>query len=597
MADNQKKIIPINYTNREFSTIRNDLMEIAERLYPDSFQDFSEASFASLMVDAVAYVGDQLSFYLDYNVNESFLDTAYQFNNILRHGRVLGYKFTGRPSTYGEAAFYVMVPATSVGLGLNRDYAPILRKGSQFKSSTGLNYTLMDNVNFADSRNPVVVGTTNSNGSPTHYAVKAYGRVVSGILLTEQVKVGSFQKFAKVNLSTPNVSEIISVFDSDGNEYYEVDYLAQDIIYREISNTNYKTDNVPSIIKPFLVSRKFTAERNGPVVSLQFGSGQESAADLVADPQSVAMSVFGKTYTTAASFDPTRLSENQALGIVPENTTLTVVMRTTNPGNSNLAAKQLNQVSKVLMDFENKTILSSATMADVRQSVEIENETPIVGDVTTPTSDEIKQRIYDTFPTQNRAVTQADYENLAYRMHSKFGSVKRVSVQRDPDSQKRNLNMYVVSEDSFGNLTKTNSTIKRNLKVWLNQFRMINDTIDILNPYIINLGIEFSIKTVPGADKKAVIGQCVRSLSARFNNNYYIGESVQISDIYSVLKNVRGVLDVLKVRLMNKTGTNYSSATINIDKNLSPDGDALVIPKNAIVEFKFPSTDFSGRAK
>ena len=162
MADNQKKIIPINYTNREFATIRDDLMEIAERLYPDSFQDFSEASFASLMIVAVAYVGDQLSFYLDYNFNESFLDTAYQFNNILRHGRVLGYKFTGRPSTYGEAAFYVMVPATSAGLGLNRDYAPILKKGSQFKSSTGLNYTLMDNVNFADSRNPVVVGRTNS---------------------------------------------------------------------------------------------------------------------------------------------------------------------------------------------------------------------------------------------------------------------------------------------------------------------------------------------------------------------------------------------------------------------------------------------------
>ena len=112
MADNQKKIIPINYTNREFDTIRKDLQEIAERLYPDSFQDFSEASFASLMMDAVAYVGDQLSFYMDYNVNESFLDTAYQFNNILRHGRVLGYKFTGRPSTYGTAAFYIQVPAT-----------------------------------------------------------------------------------------------------------------------------------------------------------------------------------------------------------------------------------------------------------------------------------------------------------------------------------------------------------------------------------------------------------------------------------------------------------------------------------------------------
>ncbi len=597
MADNQKKIIPINYTNREFDSIRDDLMQIAERLYPDSFQDFSEASFASLMIDAVAYVGDQLSFYLDYNVNESFLDTAYQFNNILRHGRVLGYKFTGRPSTYGEAAFYVMVPATSVGLGMNKNYAPILKRGSQFKSSAGLNYTLMDNVNFADSRNPVVVGKTNAAGAPTHYAVKAYGRVVSGILVTEQVNVGAYQKFAKVNLSTPNISEIISVFDSNGNEYYEVDYLAQDIIYREISNTNYKSDNVASIIKPFLISRKFTAERNGSSVSLQFGSGQESASDLVADPQSVAMNVFGKTYTTITSFDPTRLSQNQALGIVPENTTLTVVMRTTNPGSSNIASKQLNQVSKVLMDFEDKTVLSVSSMSEVRASVEVENETPIVGDVTNPTSDEIKQRIYDTFPTQNRAVTQADYENLAYRMHSKFGSIKRCSVQRDPDSQKRNLNMYVVSEDSFGNLIKTNSTIKRNLKVWLNQFRMINDTIDILNPYILNLGIEFSIKTIPGVDKKAAISNCSRALGARFNNNYYIGESVKISDIYNVLKNVRGVLDVLKVRLTNKTGTNYSSATINIDKNLSPDGDTLIIPKNAIVEFKYASTDFIGKAR
>ena len=86
MADDQKKIIPINYTNREFSEIKNDLVEIAQRFYPDTFQDFSEGSFGSLMLDAVAYVGDQLSFYLDYNVNESFLDTANQFNNVVRIG-------------------------------------------------------------------------------------------------------------------------------------------------------------------------------------------------------------------------------------------------------------------------------------------------------------------------------------------------------------------------------------------------------------------------------------------------------------------------------------------------------------------------------
>ncbi len=597
MADNQKKIIPINYTNREFDSIKKDLEQIAERLYPDSFQDFSEASFASLMIDAVAYVGDQLSFYMDYNVNESFLDTAYQFNNVLRHGRVLGYKFQGRPSTYGSAAFYVTIPSSATGLGPNMNYAPVLKRGSQFRSSTGLNYTLMDNINFADNKHPQVVAKTNSNGSPTHYGIKAYGRVVSGISLTEQVNIGSFQKFARVRLSTPNVSEILSVFDSDGNEYFEVDYLAQDIVYREIANSNYKSDNTPSIIKPFLVSRKFVVENVGASVLLQFGSGKEAANDLVSSPQSVSMNVFGKTYTTAQSFDPTRLAENEALGIVPENTTLTVVMRTTNPGNSNLAVGQLVQVGQVFMEFENRAILSAGLISDVRNSVEVDNEQPITGDVTNPSTDEIKQRIYDTFPTQNRAVTQADYENLAYRMHPKFGSVKRVSVQRDPDSQKRNLNMYVVSEDSFGNLTKTNSTIKRNLKVWLNQYRMINDTIDIIDPYILNLGIEYSIKAKPGVDKKSVIGRCNRALAQNFNNNYYIGESIKISDIYNTLNKITGVLDVLKVRLIKRTGPNYSSATIDLNKNLSPDGDSLVVPKNAIVEFKFPATDFVGRAR
>ena len=597
MAEEQKKIIPINYTNREFRTIREDLMEIAERLYPDSFQDFSEASFASLMIDAVAYVGDQLSFYLDYNVNESFLDTAYQFNNILRHGKVLGYKFTGRPSTYGKVAIYVMVPASTTALGVNRNYAPIIKRGTQFKSTTGLNYTLLDNVNFADNKHPVVVGRTNNLGAPTHYAIKAYGTVVSGQLLTERVSIGSYEKFARIRLTTPNVSEIISVFDSDGNEYFEVDYLAQDIVYKELANKNYKNDNVPSLLKPFLVSRKFTVERSGDVAILQFGSGKENSSDITASPQSVAMNVFGKTYTTVTSFDPTRLSQNEALGIVPENTTLTVTMRVTNPGSSNLMAGQLNEVGAAFIEFEDKTILAKSLMADVRSSIEVNNGQPIVGDVRNANSAEIKQRIYDTFPTQNRAVTQADYENLAYRMHSKFGSVKRVSVQRDADSQKRNLNMYVISEDSFGNLLKTNSTIKRNLKLWLNQYRMINDTIDILDPFIINLGIEFSVKTTPGADKKTVIGRCVNALGDEFGNNYYIGENVIISDIYNILKNVEGVLDVLKVRLTNKTGANYSSATIDLNNNLSPDGDQLIVPRNAIVEFKFKNTDFVGKAK
>jgi hypothetical protein len=181
MADEQKKIVPIDYTHREFNTIRDDLLEIAERLYPNTFRDWSEASFGALMIDAVAYVGDQLSFYLDYNVNESFLDTAYQYSNVIRHGRILGYKFQENPSSYGTVAMFILVPASSVGLGPDINYIPIVNKGAQFTSETGLNFVLTENVDFSDTSNPVVVATVDSStGAPTYYAIKATGNVVSG---------------------------------------------------------------------------------------------------------------------------------------------------------------------------------------------------------------------------------------------------------------------------------------------------------------------------------------------------------------------------------------------------------------------------------
>ena len=258
MPQDPKKKIPINYTNREFTGIRSDLEQIAERFYPDTFQDFSEASFGSIVLDSMAYVGDQLSFYLDYNVNEMFLDTSYQYTNVLRHGRIMGYKNQGRPSTYGVASLYILVPASTVGLGPDDSYLPILKRGSRFTSQTGLNFVLLENVDFSDVKNQVVVANVDAaTGAPTFFAVKAYGNVVSGFFKRDTYTCGDFERFKLVELQSNNVSEIISVTDSEGNEYFEVDNLSQDIIYQEFSNNNYKNENAPSVMKPLLVSRKF----------------------------------------------------------------------------------------------------------------------------------------------------------------------------------------------------------------------------------------------------------------------------------------------------------------------------------------------------
>ena len=598
MADEQKKIVPINYTHREFESIRKDLLQVAERLYPDTFQDFSEASFGALMIDAVAYVGDQLSFYLDYNINETFLDTAYQYNNIVRHGKALGYKYTGRPSTYGKVALYILVPSSGTALGPDTNYIPILKRGTRFTSTTGLNFVLTENVDFADPKNTVVVARVDSStGTPTYYAIKTYGSVVSGRFGREDVKVNAYERFKKVKLSTPNLAEIISVIDSEGNEYFEVDYLSQDIVFKEIANNNYKSDNVPSIIKPYIVSRKFVVDRDRNNTFLQFGSGKAGSSNVVAEPQRVALDIFGKDYVTNTTFDPTQLSKNENFGIVPSNTTLTILYRVTNPVNSNAGVGAVNSVSTPRFSFKERPSLSNTTVNTVINSLEVNNEEPIVGNVSNLTSTELKMRVYDTFPTQNRAVTQADYENVVYRMPAKFGSIARCSVQRDPDSAKRNLNMYVISENRFGKLTTTNSTIKTNLKTWLDDYRMINDTIDILDAYIINIGVEYMVKPSEGVDKFTLLNAANAALQRHFRTRFYIGESLYISDIYKVLKDVKGVLDVTKVKITNKNSSQYTDTQFDIPSNLSPDGSYLIAPANTIFEIKFPATDIKGKIR
>jgi len=598
MPKDTKKITPINYLSKEFVDIRSDLIQLAQRYYPDQFQDFSESSFGAMMVDAVAYVGDQLSLYLDYNVNESFLDTAFETANIVRHGRILGYKDLGRPSTYGRVALYIMVPAEIVGLGPDARYIPQLKRGSSFGSDTGLNYILTENVDFNNPANDFVAARVDeSTGTPTHYAIKAYGNVVSGQLGVKKLTIGAYEKFKRVKLGPANIVEIISVFDTEGNEYFEVDYLAQDMIYKELENKNFQNDNVPSILKPMLVSRKFVVERSGNDVILQFGSGEEGESNVIANPQNVAMEIFGKTYVTDTTFDPTRISKNSNFGIVPSNTQLIVSYRSTNPQNSNAATRAINKVNGTNFQFADPNAIVRSSMEAVITSLEVSNETPIVGNVSMPSSGEIKRRIFDTFPTQNRAVTQADYENLAYRMPAKFGSIKRVSCQKDQDSLKRNLNMYVISEDSSGKLTQTNSTIKNNLKTWLSNYRMINDTVDILDPYIINLGIEFVIKTPAGTDKNAALESAYKTLKEKFSEGFFIAEQLYISDVYSELKKDPRILDVVKVKIVNKTGATYSPAAFNVNKNISPDGSYLMAPQNAVFEIKFPDVDIKGKVR
>jgi hypothetical protein len=598
---NTKNYPAVQYTSRDFNSIKRDLVNYAKRYYANTYQDFSEAGFGSLMLDTVAYVGDILSFYVDYNVNECFLDTAIEYDNVIKLGRQMGFRFKGSSTSSGQASFYIIIPANSTGDDLDYAYVPTLKKGSRFSSGDGITFTLNENINFANPSNEHTTAVVTETGNITSYAVKAQGQVISGELFEERVVVGDYQKFFRAQLNGSNINEIISVVDSEGKEYYEVDYLAQDVVYRSLLNTDsdYKTETT-AVLRPFAVPRRFMVEQVQGDMFLQFGFGSEdnTGADTLIDPSKVILDVHGKDYTSDVSLDPTNLLGSDKFGVAPSNTILTITYRANTIDNVNVSANGLVNVDGPLFDFNDLSVLSGDQVENVINSLEVNNEEPILGDVSLPSTNELKQMIYNTFASQNRAVTALDYKAMCYAMPPQFGKIKRVNIVKDRGSLKRNLNAYLLSEDVNGHFIQTNSTIKSNLKQWLNQSRMINDTVDILDAKIINIGIDFDIVTSLNANRFDILDQAVASIGAFLNEKLEIGEPFYFSTIYNRLNSIPGIADTTRVKVYQKTGNNYSSNfRFIIDNHISNDGRYIVVPDNAVLELKYPDVDIKGNIR
>ena len=238
-----------------------------------------------------------------------------------------------------------------------------------------------------------------------------------------------------------------------------------------------------------------------------------------------------------------------------------------------------------------------STRGEVVRSIECNNPEPIVGGISDPTGDEIRRRAIDYFATQNRAVTKLDYESVAYSMPPKFGAIKRCSIVRDNDSFKRNLNMYVLSENQNGTLTQASVPLKENLKMWLGNTKMIHDTIDIIDGRVVNFAIQFAIIADPDFNKYEVLESCSRALSDFYRQPRYFGEPLYVTDVYSVLNKLEGVVDTYEVKFLHREGGLYSDTTYPFEPNMSSDGRYLNVPRNVCMELKYPRTDIKGSIK
>lgn len=591
------KTFKMNYLARDFSSIKNELREYAKRYYPNDLADQSEASLNTFLIESIAYVGDVLSYYLDYQTNETFLATAIENKNILNLAKSLGYKQRDNSSTAGRVAIYLLIPDNGSGLP---DYtkAPTIKKGTELVSVNGSYYTVSEDVKVDESTvgsKNYVVAQTNDVGNATFYAVKTYLPIVSGKISTMTSDIGTFTRFKKLYLDNIRVSEIISIVDSDGNLYYEVPNLSQNIIFQSVFNS----DTDPKyILKAVSVQRRFVFDYENSIPYVLFGGKQykpdeDLSVNPVTEPTKFALHRYNNDYLQDDFFEPNKLLNGDSYGIGPDNTTLLITYRISNTNNNNANVSEISSISNLKYSFSDP-LITDGVRSTIIGSIQVVNEEEIIGQNTQISIDELRDLAGQIYSAQNRAVTAADYETLTYMMPQKYGAVKRVRAERDPTSLKNNINIYLTCIDKAGNLTRSNTTIKENLKTWLSNYKIITDTVDILDAKVINFGINFSIMVDPTADRIETLDKVKAQLEYIYASKPQIGESFNILNVYREIRKIKEVLDIKEVKIRNITDLGYSQIPFNIEQNLTSDGNMIKIPKNAIYEVRFVAEDIAG---
>ena len=592
---------PVNYTSRDFNSIKSDLVNYAKVYYPTTFKDFQKAGFGSLMLDNISYIGDILSFYLDYQFNETFIDTAVEFRNVNRIARQAGIKYTPSRSATGILSFFINVPSYGNSGGVGDDatpdanYLPVLRKGSTFSTSGNKVYTLVEDVDFSNPNFQTIVNNVDpSTGAPISFIVKGFGKIISGRKQTITKPIGGFLPFRKVLIRVPNITEILSVTDSDGREYYEVDNLSEDVVYRKIPNRGVDSSQVPFIMKPVAAARRFEVIHEDGATYLQFGYGSEEELNVdgnVVDPTLKMLEMDGKEYFSQQSFDPKRLLSSGRMGVSPANTTLTISFRHNTGNDMNTPVGNIKKVLNSSFVFPNSTNLNSSFITNIRNSLEVVNEEAITGDGRLVSADELRLLSKASFNAQKRAVTASDYKALIHTMPSNFGSVKRVAVYRDAKELKNNINIYLMSEDSNGRLLSPSTTLRENIKNYIQDYKLVSDTIDLFNASIINIGFNISVISEPQVDTDKLRQTIIAKLNSTLATKPQIGENFVISYFTNIINQIDGVADVLRFKVVRRLGDGYAQTRFSIAENTSATGNEIYIPKNAIYEVRYPNID------
>ena len=604
-----KSVRQRRYLNKDFQSLRADLFEYARTYYADRINDFSEASMGGLLLDFAAYVGDVTSFYLDHQFSELDPATAVEDINIERALRAAGVDITGAAPAVVEMVFFIEVPGliSTEGFGPNPHYLPVIKENTVVVANNGVEFTLTEDLDFSttgtsgDLVADIVIGQTDSNNQPISFVLSLTGVCVSGKIANDIFNVEGFVPFRRLGLTKASVSEILSVKDGNGNKYYEVDSLAQDVVYRGILNKNEDNqlveDNLEVLPAPYrFITQTSLATRT---TTLIFGGGRADSLedDIIPDPSDFAIPLYGKKVFSRFSLDPNRLLDTPTLGTAQSDTAVTVSYRYGGGLSHNVEAEAINTLSTLLMQFPDTALAGLASA--VRTSTDVINPEGASGGDNALTSDELKGLIQSARNAQSRIVTKSDLLARVYTMPSNFGRVFRAGIRAAPNNPLTSQ-LFIIGRNSKGQLALTQDSLKKNLKIYLNQFRLISDAIDILDSAVINIGINFEIIVDVSLDKQQVLQAVLIKIKNYFGTkNFNIDQPIVLSDVVSTIYNNDGVVAVNELQIQNITGElsdrTYSNVAFNVKTNTYK--KIIIPPPGSIFEVKFPNSDIQGTIK
>lgn len=612
----------IKYTNRDFSELRNALINHAKNYFPNTYRDFNESSPGMMFIEMASYVGDVLNFYTDVQLQESFLYTVNEQMNLYNLAQGMGYK----PKTVVPSQVDLEVMQLVPAIGAGEDTRPDLRYGLEIepnmvvRTRDNVFFRTVEPVNFkfSGSYDPIDVSVyeLNDEGEVQYYLLKKRVKAVEGALRQRSFQFNEARIYDKIVIRDDNVSEIVDVIDSDEEKWYEVPYLAQDVVPVETRNTEFNNKNfsqynssVPYLLCYRQTEKRFvTRRRKDDYMELQFGAGLSSESDeeIIPNPMNVGLGMDYFSRAEDVSVDPNNFLFTKTYGSAPNNTVLTVRYSVCNGLEGNVKANTIDEVSEVT--FVPSTLqLDAEVLTEIQDSLVVNNPEAAWGGMNKMPIDVIREEAMANFAAQNRAVTREDYIMRSYAMPSKYGAIAKAYIEQDTQASRWNvqdripnqnsLNLYVLTYNSDKQFEYANSAIKENLRQYMRQYRILTDSIQIKNPFIINIGVNYDVITRPNYNSYEVLLRCnERLIELMKNDNMQIAGPIVLSTLIVELDKIDGVQSVENFEVVNLTDSDsgYSPYAYSIE-NATRNGIIYPSLDPCIFEVKYPRQDIRGR--